>query len=244
MSGLFTALSQSAQSLTVQTQAIQTSGKNLANVDNPNYARQRVIYGSQGTVATPQGAQSLGLQVEAIQQVRDPLLDAQVVRETGLTASYTTQQSALQNAQSDLGQTVDSANTANPDSITSSAIGAAVSSLFNSFQSVAADPTNSGSRATLLANASNLTDQMNAVDSRLTQLQTDLTTQTTTDIGGANTILANIAQLNSQIGRYEINNPGSAVDLRDQRQELLENLAGKISITSKNDPSNPSEIQV
>jgi len=232
--------------LGVQTTQIQIAGKNLANVDNPNYARQKVVYGSPGTYQTPQGSQDLGLTVKSIQSIRDPLIDAQVVRETGLSASSTAQQSALQKAQADLGQTVDGSSSTNTTSTsaTSSAIGAAMTSLFNSFSAVAANPTDSGSRATLLANAQTLTDQMNSVDSRLSQLQSDLTTQTSTDVASANTLLNQIADLNKQIGQAEINNPGSAVDLRDQRQAALESLAQKISITAANDPSNPSEIVV
>jgi flagellar hook-associated protein 1 FlgK len=230
--------------LGVQTQQIQISGKNLANVDNPDYARQKVVYGSPGTYETPQGSQDLGLVVKSIQSIRDPLLDAQVVRETGLTSSYTAQQTALEKAQADLGQTVDGASSTDTTSTnaTSSGIGASITSLFNSFSAVAANPTDSGSRATLLANAQTLTDQFNSVDSRLSQLQSDLTTQTTSDVADANAILAQIADLNSQIGRAEINNPGSAVDLRDQRQAALEKLSKDIAVTATNDPSNPSEL--
>jgi len=232
--------------LGVQTEQIQIAGKNLANVDNPNYARQKVVYGSPGTYQTPQGSQDLGLVVKSIQSIRDPLLDAQVVRETGLTSSYTAQQTALQKAQADLGQTVDGASSTDTSSTsaTSSGIGAAVTSLFNSFSALAADPTDSGTRATLLANAQTLTDQMNSVDSRLSQLQSDLTTQTTSDVSDANTLLAQIASLNNQIGQAEINNPGSAVDLRDQRQAALEQLSQKIAVTATNDPTNPSEIVI
>lgn len=232
--------------LGVQTQQIQIAGKNLANVDNPNYARQKVVFGSPGTVETPQGAQELGLVVQSIQSIRDPLLDAQVVREGGLTASYSAQQDALQKAQADLGQTVDGASSTDTSSTsaTSQGIGADITSLFNSFSSLAANPTDSGTRATLIANAQTLTDQMNSVDSNLSQLQTDLTTQTTDDVASANSLLKQIADLNSQIGRAEINNPGSAVDLRDQRQAALESLSQKIAITSTNDPTNPAEITV
>jgi flagellar hook-associated protein 1 FlgK len=232
--------------LSVQTQQIQIAGKNLANVDNPDYARQKVVYGSPGTYQTPQGSQDLGLVVQSIQSIRDPLLDAQVVRETALTSSATAQQSALQNAQANLGQTVDGASSTDTssNSATSSGIGADITSLFNSFSSVAADPTDSGSRATLIANAQTLTDQMNSVDSRLSQLQSDITTQTTSDVSDANSLLSQIADLNSQIGRAEINNPGSAVDLRDQRQAALEQLSQKIAVTATNDPSNPAELLI
>ena len=59
MSGLFASLNHSVSALTAHSRAVETAGKNLANVNNPTYARQRVIYGDRGTVLTPQGAESL-----------------------------------------------------------------------------------------------------------------------------------------------------------------------------------------
>jgi flagellar hook-associated protein 1 FlgK len=63
-------------------------------------------------------------------------------------------------------------------------------------------------------------------------------------VDDANTILQNIADLNTEIGRFEIAMPGSAVDLRDQRQAQIELLAKKISIETKTSSSNPSQIDV
>ena len=62
MSGLFGALNASVGALNAHSRAVETAGKNLANVNNPAYARQRVIYGDRGTVVTPYGAESLGTQ--------------------------------------------------------------------------------------------------------------------------------------------------------------------------------------
>ncbi len=89
MSGLFGSLQQSVQSLNAQSRGVETAGRNLANVNNANYARQRVVFGERGTVITPQGVQSLGIEAKSIQQLRDALLDRQLVREIGLSAALT-----------------------------------------------------------------------------------------------------------------------------------------------------------
>ena len=78
-----------------------------------------------------------------------------------------------------------------------------------------------GVRQTLLQNANILTDRINETDSRLAQVQSDLNAQINTDVGSSNTLLTTIADLNTQISRVEIGNPGSAVDLRDQREANL-----------------------
>jgi flagellar hook-associated protein 1 FlgK len=231
MSGLFGSLSASVKALNAHSRALETAGKNLANVNNPEYARQRVVYGSRGTVMTPQGAQSLGLEVRAIQQLRDSLLDRQLMRELSLGASADAEQGAFQRAQAALGEMIDRAAATGAGTTSSTGIGAAIDDFFNAFQSFAARPTDQGERQVLLQKASILTDRLQLADTRIAQVQTDLNAEVATDVEDINRLLGNIAELNGQIGRFEINNPGTAVDLRDQRQARLEELAAKLNVT-------------
>jgi flagellar hook-associated protein 1 FlgK len=232
MSGLFSALNSSVQALNAQSRAIETAGKNLANVNNPGYSRQRVIFGDRGTVQTPDGAVSLGLEALGIQQLRDALLDKQVMREIALTASYTNEQQGYQRAQASLGETISATASASGASNTTG-LGAALSDFFNSFQSLASSPTDSGERQTLLQKAAILTDDFNLTDSRLAQVQSDLDSQIGDDVDTANNLLQQVADLNARIARAEVGHPGSAVDLRDQRQARLEDLAAKLPVETR-----------
>ncbi|MEO6006170.1 MAG: flagellar hook-associated protein FlgK [Opitutus sp.] len=231
MSGLYASLNSAVSALTAHSRAVEVAGKNLANVNNPNYARQRVIYGDRGTVVTPEGAQSLGLEALGVEQLRDALLDRQVVRESARTAYYQMQQNGYQRAQAALGQDVASAGSTSSTS-TDTGIAAALDGMFNAFHSFAANPTDTGQRQTLLQSAGILTDRIQLADSRLAQVQSDLDAQVTTDVGDANRLMQTVADLNDQIARFEINHPGSAIDLRDQRQAALEKLSAKLPITT------------
>lgn len=224
MSGLFTTLNSSTMALSAHSRAIETSGRNLANVNNPNYARQRVVYGDRGTVETAQGVQSFGLEVLSITQLRDQLLDRQLLREIGLSGSFDAQEQALQRAQAGLGQAVSASGTA------TGGLAASLDSFFNAFQSLAARPTDMGTRETLLQQARILTDTLRETDTRLAQVQTDLGTEVTADVAEVNRLINTIAELNTQIGRFEVNRPGVAVDLRDQRQARLEELAALLPV--------------
>ena len=108
MSGLFASLNNTVQAMTAQSRAIEITGKNLANVNNPNYAREKVLIGSRGTIQTPQGPESMGVSALALQQIRDALLDQQVLSESSLTADYAAQQQAYQRAEASLGQSINS----------------------------------------------------------------------------------------------------------------------------------------
>lgn len=227
MSGLFASLNASVKALSAQSRAIETAGKNLANVNNAAYARQRVIFGDRGTVQTPEGAQSLGLEALGYQQLRDTLLDKQLMREIALKAGYERDQQILQRAQASLGQGVGGSDSANAGG---SGIGGALDDFFNAFQGLASRPTDTGERQTLLQKVDILTDRLQLADSRLAQTQGDIDFQIQSDVDESNRLLQSIADLNTEIARVEIGHPGSAVDLRDQRQARLEELSAKLPV--------------
>lgn len=238
MSGLFSTLNSTTMALNAHSRAIETSGRNLANVNNPNYARQRVVYGDRGTVQTADGVQSFGLEVLAINQLRDQLLDRQLLREIGLSGSLEAQEQSLQRAQAGLGQAVSATGTA------TGGLAGSLDSFFNAFQSLAARPTDMGTRETLLQQARILTDSLRETDTRLAQVQTDLGTAVTADVAAVNRLLDTISELNTQIGRFEVNNPGVAVDLRDQRQARLEELAKLLPVNVTEIPGGKIALSV
>jgi flagellar hook-associated protein 1 FlgK len=231
MAGIYATLNQTVMALSAHSRAIEITGKNLANVNNPDYARQRVIYGDRGTVITPQGAESLGLEALGVQQIRDALLDQQVTREIALKAMFLGEQSGYQRAQAGLGQSINRASSVGGAGASeTNGLAGAIDDFFNAFQSFAARPTDDGERQMLIQKAAILTDRFHLADTRLAQVQTDLDLEIGVDVGEANSLLANIADLNAQIGRFEHNAPGSAVDLRDQRQAQIEKLAALLPV--------------
>lgn len=246
MSGLFGSLSTGVRALTAQSRAVETAGRNLANVNNPHYARQRVVLGDRGTVFTPEGAQSLGLEALQVQQLRDDLLDRQTVREIGATSALDTEAGAYERAQAGLGQQISRTGEAAGLGAAGSGNGLAesITAFFNAFQAFAARPTDLGERQSLVQQAATLVDRVHTTDQRLAQVQGDLTEQLETDVAEANRLLETITNLNRQIGRAEINFPGGAADLRDQRQARLEELAAKLPCESRPAPGYPGQMEV
>ena len=230
MPGLYASLNNTVKALSAHSRAIEIAGKNLANVNNPAYARQRVIYGDRGTIQTPEGTESLGLEARSIQQLRDALLDKQVAREISLKTSFETEQQAYQRAQAALGQNIDR-TTDSTGSATG--VGAAIDDFFNSFETLAARPTDQGERQVLLQKGSILTDRLRQADNRLAQMQTNIDLGIASNVTEANRLLTAIADLNKQIGRFELNVPSSAVDLRDQRQARIEELAAILPVDTR-----------
>src|SRR5436190_16623064 len=96
MPGLFGTLNIGAESLQVQRQALEVAGHNLANVNNPAYARQRVNITTSAAISTVIGPMGTGAQVIGIRQLRSAIIDRQLQTEAGVRGFLDAQQNALE----------------------------------------------------------------------------------------------------------------------------------------------------
>jgi flagellar hook-associated protein 1 FlgK len=232
MADLFATLNSAATALDAQTQAINVTGNNIANLNNPDYSRETVSYNSLGEVETAQGPESMGLNVD-VQQVTNPLINQMVANASSLLNGFTAEQTVYQQAQAALGENITNSSTSTDGSSTTtdSGLGSAISSFFSSVQNWAGNPTDQGDSAALIQQAGVLTDRFQEIAQNLSQVQANASTQAGDDITNANTLLQNIATLNAQIGSLETGDPGSAVALRDQRETDEQDLAAYVPIT-------------
>lgn len=239
MLGLFGTLNLGARSLQTQRQGVEVAGQNLANVNNPAYARQRLAIQTSISINGPLGPQGTGADAVAIVQLRSNILDNQLQAEASVRGALQTGQMALQYAQSTLGTQLDrlASGTAGSDAAQgvggSHNLGQGLADLFNSFQSLSANASPTASmaeRQALLQAATALTTQFNQVDQRLGNLTLSLNEALQADVGAANQLFAEIAKLNERIGHVEASANGVANDLRDLRQQKIEQLAGLVKL--------------
>jgi flagellar hook-associated protein 1 FlgK len=247
MGGLFGNLVQASKALMANQVAIQVTGRNLANVNNPEYARQRVKMGDRYVDQTPHGPEGSGVEVLQVQQLRDAFLDAQVVRHASDTGSLEAQRSILTNLELILGNKLNSA--ADPASIADAAnsttgIGAALDDFFSAFSTLAGNPSDIPSKSAALNAAATLADRLNLADQRVAGAQSDQEGQIQSDVQKANGLLADIAQLNFQIRQAGDAETGGAVQLVDDRQAKLEQLASLFKLDITKDPANVSELNI
>lgn len=226
MPGLFGALDLGTRSLQTQQLAVEIAGQNLANVNNSAYARQRVNVQTSLTIQTSIGQQGTGAEAVAIQQMRDALLDRQIVGELSVGGFLQSEERALETTQSALGEVLSSSSTATK---TSGGIMEQLSVFFNSFQSLTSSASSQTERQAVIAAAEELATRLNRADARLSDVSSALDESVETDLKNASGILDSIAELNGQITRAEAGTQTIANDLRDQRQAKLEELAGLVN---------------
>jgi len=247
MSSLTTDLLRGAAGLTVQSKGLEVAGNNLNNVNTAGYSRQIVQIGSGAMLQGTQGPEAMEVSVSAVTQARSSFLDQQVTFEKSLTGSMSALNDIYQQVQSALGQNVDTSgqsSSISTDSTISGGITGAMSSFFNAFQSLAANPADSTTKSTVISQAQTLALQINTADQNLAQVQSSTNSQISTDVSSVNGLLKDISNLNLQISKFEAGSPGSALDLRDQRQQDLEQLAGYMNFTTANGTGGNLQINV
>lgn len=246
MLGLFGMLNIGSRALQTQQQGVEVAGQNLANVNNPAYARQRLILQTSAPTATSIGSEGTGVDAVAITQLRSTLLDGQIQSETSIMGFLQSQQSALHYAAAGLGeQLTGSASTADASSVGSTGgLANNLTELFNSFQSLTTAPTSLTNRRMVISQAQQLSTQFNQVDQRLAAVNAQLNESVQSDVLNANQLLSGIAGLNKQIGRAEAATGGTANDLRDLRQQKIEELAKLVNFQSATTPDGAVNISV
>lgn len=227
MGGLLNTLDIAASSLSVARQGVETSGVNLANVNNPSYARARLIIEPR---RDPTGAGS-GVQVIGVASLRDAILDDQVLRETSTTTYLQNYQRALQLGQVLLGQQIDR-QSATPEAEAAArdlggqlAVANGLSEFANAIQAASIAPASSADRQVLLMKAEQLADKFNSTDQRLDRLQDDLDL----DLGGR---LKDTNQILSQLAKLA-NDASSAVLIGGNGGVPKDILQGKLEELSK-----------
>ena len=239
--GLYDVLRMGISSLRAQSRAIETVGRNMANVNNPTYARQRVIFGD----VSPTGGASVGVDIIEVQQVRDVLLDRQLVREKSSTAALEAETAAYERGEAAMGETISNvrdpglAATTGGNSLTN-----AMAGFFGAARQLSVDPTNSTQKQMFVQTAKTMTERFQFSNDRLAEVQADLTDQVSNDADKANLLLTTIKELNLMIATQESETGTKALTLRDQRQARVEDLAQVMNFKTTTLPDAPNQIQI
>ena len=223
-----------ARSLQTQMAGVEVAGQNLANVNTPGYSRQRVVIESNAPIVTSLGPVGTGASVQAIQQVVDTMLNGQIQNQASQTGYWTAQQSALNSLQTSLGEFLNSAasTTATGAATSTSGLSDRLGAFFNALKSLATTPASMPARQAVIGAAQSLATTIQQINTRLSSLHADLDTSLNNQVSSANQLLTGIAGLNEQIANSETVGSGTANDLRDLRQQKLEELSKYLNYQS------------
>ena len=223
MSGLYVGTS----GLSAAQAALNTTANNLANINTVGYTRQQITYITSnyynvGNNATGKLVCGTGVDVSEIRRVRDELIDKAYRQEKGRLGYYDSQYDAVTEVESLFGELDDNSfqNT--------------MTDLYNSIKEISKNPASTIDRSSLLQSASAFVDKASSVYSSLKNYQTTLNTKITNMVNKINSLGQTICDLNKKILDVECVGQ-KANDLRDKRDNALDELSGYIKIQYQED---------
>ena len=224
MSGLFGVLDVANRGLTITQQGIRVAGHNIANVNTPGYSRQRQVLAAQAALPRASGHLGTGVEQLTIDRVTDTFIEAQLLKQHGSLSSSEAQARVLSLVEEVL-------NEQNGEGVS-----AALSRLYDAFSDLAsaAPPGAPAEREAVRAAARSLVEVVHGMDAQLRDLQASMNHEIQSAIPEINSISQRIADLNGRIIELELQAPAN--DLRDQRDELLRDLASRVEVTSFEKP--------
>ena len=208
--------------------ALNTTANNLANVDTKGYVRQQVRYAdknytilknSRANVNLQQSG--LGVSIGDVVHARDIFLDKTYRQETGRMSFYSARYETATYVE-DLMQELNGQQ-----------FKQSVSDLWQAFQEVSTKPADSTNQNLVLQKADLLVSRTQKLYSDLQNYQSNINDQIKDDVDRVNTIGNRIYELNLQIQKVEAGGTETAMTLRDERDNLLDELGnyGRIEVT-------------
>lgn len=207
--------------LTASQIALQVAGNNIANASTPGYSRQiahlSTLRGTQFNTNTFVGR---GVQVAGVNRAIDEALVQRLRNARSDTQAAQTEQQALSQIESLLNE------------LTGSDLSSQLSEFFNAFSEMANSPGASVTRSTVIEQGASLSSYIRELRSQLTRQQGQVDTQVRIATERADTLLAQVAELNLAVTDAELG--GLAAEegnLRDQRDAIISELADMMDIT-------------
>jgi flagellar hook-associated protein 1 FlgK len=201
-------------------QAAQTNlsliSANVANANTPGYSRQTL----DNVTAQIVDGQGAGVHTGVATRLSDPIAKANLTAQQSATSAASTLNTYYQDMQNLFG-TPGSANT----------LADGVNGLASALQTLAASPNDTVAQQNAVTAGQKLASQLNSASAGVQALRTNADTAINNAVTQVNTLLNQIADYNTQISHAIAFNQSTAT-LEDQRDQVLQQLAQQLNVTS------------
>nr|WP_317360004.1 flagellar hook-associated protein FlgK [uncultured Tyzzerella sp.] len=227
MSSLGTALS----GLRAAQAGLSVTGHNVSNSNVMGYTRQQGIqqdfsYLNRGSSAVGSLKMQVGIgtNVAQIRQVRNKFYDATYREETSFGSYYSRKYTAGEEINIIIGELQSEYKAQD-----------VITDVWNSINEMSKNPAAIETRSGFIQSCVTLLDKMQDINKSLFEYQLNLNEQVKREVDSINNIVSQIADLNQEIETIEADG-SRANDLRDVRNNLLDELSGYIDIEIKETP--------
>lgn len=228
-----------ASGLQTSQNALNTTAHNLSNVDTVGYTRQQVQLSAKSYITLSIDPKSvankqtgLGVTYSCVKHVRDYFLDKSYRKESGRSMFYEVSTEVMEEVESQLGE------------LNGEAFQTTMSDFWTAVQELAKDPSSSVTQGLLVQRAVEFVERAGAVYDGLSSYQDNLNLQIYQQVEKINDYGQQILALNDSIRAIESGGIEHANDLRDVRDQMLDELAELTNITYGEDLYGNVYIQI
>ncbi len=218
--------------------ALNITANNFANVNTTGYVRQQVIhtdynYTTFNTTAAISDQQSgLGVKIGDVVHARDIFLDKAYRTESGRQAFYASTYEAIEEVYTFYQE------------LEGEEFQDSLEDFWQSFQEFAKAPDDSVNQNLVIQKANLFLSRAAAVYTGLSDYQSNINTQIEDDIDRINELGQTIYELNIAIQTVEAGGVETAMTLRDERDNALDELASYVDISYKENPNGLVRVSV
>jgi flagellar hook-associated protein 1 FlgK len=224
MAGLSVTLNTALQTLQNTQVEIQVASNNISNASTPGYADETALQTESPAVLTGLAWLGNGATISQITSARDQFLEQQLMNAMSDDSQYTslsTELTSIQSACSDSGD---------------NGISQALGNFFDSWSTLAQNPTGLSEQTGVYSAAQGLASAVKSTYNQLNQIATQIPGQIQNTVSQANTLIDQIAQLNTAIEKSSTPTC-QANELSDERYQAMDSLAQLIPVSFSQDPT-------
>ncbi len=207
MASIFNALNIGYSGLKTSQIAIDTTGHNIANAQNPDYTRQRVVISPNDALNTTPGDIGLGAKITEIVRIHDEFVYRRL-KSSSQNNEYASFRRDVMNEVSTFFPEIDK-----------NGIYSGLSNFFDAWSNFSKNSDDSSLKIDLAQQAKTFAATVRDTRDQLQKIQDSLDEQLKTAVNEINRIGKEIAEINVRINTHETGG-GNANDLRDQRDKL------------------------
>jgi flagellar hook-associated protein 1 FlgK len=212
-------LSIGSSALLAYRRALDVTSNNIANANTAGYTRQRAELAARPGVGAGYGYIGTGVDVSTVRRISDGLVNTRLQTDTAAYARLQTYSGYAGRVD----QLLSSSDTG---------LASPLQKFFDAANALAQNPGSTSARQTLIGTAQTLAARINDTQSQLNAMAGDLDTRIASTVGDVNRLSTAIASLNERIAAAQGSFQQPPNDLLDQRDQLLQELAGQVGIST------------
>lgn len=212
-------LSIGSSALLAYRRALDVTSNNIANVNTAGYSRQRAELSARGSVGAGYGYIGSGVDVSTVRRISDGLVNTRLQTDTAAYSRLYTYSSYA----SRVDQLLSGADTS---------LARPLQNFFDAANALAQNPSSTAARQSLIGTAQTLAARINDTQSQLDAMAGDVDIRIEAAVGDINRLTGAIASLNERIALAQGAFQQPPNDLLDQRDQLLQELAGQVGIST------------